>query len=998
MLIVLSILSTFHPLTSSAQDASTYMYWASWGLGKIQRANLDGTNLQDLVSELTCPRDVAPDIAGNKMYWVDACANKVQRANLDGTNIEDLVNTQGQPFGVAVDTTNGKIYWSTWNPGKIRRANLDGTNVEDFVTGLSEPEDIDLDLSRGKIYWTDTVTNKIQRANLDGTNIEDLVTVGLSHPLGLTLDVVGGKIYWTNSAFHPGPWPGLDKIQRANLDGTHVEDLVTTGLVAASGIDLDLSRGKMYWTDIATNKIQRANLDGSSVEDVIVSSANALINPNSLALGIPQTPSGLRFTPSTIADQTFTINTSVNLTLPSAIGGTAPYTYSLSALPAGLYFDASGRQIYGTPTTVVSATPVTYTATDAIGSTASLDFTITVQDTPPGTNVYMYWADLGTNKIQRANLDGTNLQDLATGFGRPVGIALDMTGGKLYWTDRSNPDHKDPTSRNSIQRMNLDGTNIETLVTGGPSVKEAIALDLLGGKMYWAVWSEVNEENKIQRANLDGSNIEDLVTGLFVRNPATHTGPRGIALDLPAGKMYWTDCGGGKIQRANLNGTNIEDIITGLYCPTYIALDSNGGKLYWPDWDAGKIHRANLDGSNIEDLVIDLADPAGIAIDGLNGKIYWADAGTHKIQRANLNGTNIENLITTGLLNPIGIALGIDQLQPGGGLRFSPNVIADQTFTVGTYASLNLPVAMGGTEPYTYTLTPDPPVGLQFDASDRWIGGTPTTPIPTTTYTYTVTDTTAQTASLTFTITVTGAGANNLDVNADGQLNVLDLILVAVFYGTQGDNIPADVNADGIVNVQDFAAVAEGVDAAGALPLQAVEAALLAAAAQAGDIEAIAGAPVIGFSKRSEVLPGVTVYSNVAAALADAKHLATGDVRLGKWLPLLEELLHLLTEMQEIPDTTALLHNYPNPFNPETWIPYHLATDAEVMLTIYDVRGDVVRALRLGHQQAGVYQSKHRAAYWNGRNQIGEPVASGLYFYTLTAGDFTATRKLLIAK
>ncbi|MDE0685035.1 MAG: T9SS type A sorting domain-containing protein, partial [Candidatus Poribacteria bacterium] len=98
------------------------------------------------------------------------------------------------------------------------------------------------------------------------------------------------------------------------------------------------------------------------------------------------------------------------------------------------------------------------------------------------------------------------------------------------------------------------------------------------------------------------------------------------------------------------------------------------------------------------------------------------------------------------------------------------------------------------------------------------------------------------------------------------------------------------------------------------------------------------------------------------------------------------------------PETTALLSNFPNPFNPETWIPYQLAKPAEVTLTIYDVRGIVVRRLALGHQPAGVYHSRSRAIHWDGRNGIGERVASGLYFYTFTAGDFTATRKLLIRK
>ena len=98
------------------------------------------------------------------------------------------------------------------------------------------------------------------------------------------------------------------------------------------------------------------------------------------------------------------------------------------------------------------------------------------------------------------------------------------------------------------------------------------------------------------------------------------------------------------------------------------------------------------------------------------------------------------------------------------------------------------------------------------------------------------------------------------------------------------------------------------------------------------------------------------------------------------------------------PAETALFPNYPNPFNPETWLPYQLAKPADVTLTIYDVRGVVVRRLALGHQAAGFYYSRGRAAYWDGRNEIGEKVASGLYFYTFTAGDFTATRKMLIRK
>ena len=99
-----------------------------------------------------------------------------------------------------------------------------------------------------------------------------------------------------------------------------------------------------------------------------------------------------------------------------------------------------------------------------------------------------------------------------------------------------------------------------------------------------------------------------------------------------------------------------------------------------------------------------------------------------------------------------------------------------------------------------------------------------------------------------------------------------------------------------------------------------------------------------------------------------------------------------------IPDETDLYANYPNPFNPETWIPYQLAKPTDVTLHIYTTNGTLIRTLALGHQPAGNYQNRNRAAHWDGRNGVGEKVASGVYFYTLTAGNFAATRKMLIMK
>ena len=268
--------------------AASKLYWTDWGTDKIQRADLDGSNVEDLVSSagLNGPDGLALDMAGGKMYWTDAGTAKIQRSDLDGSNVEDLITSGlSVPYGLAVDVSDGKMYWTDRQNGKIQRADLDGSNVEDLITlaGLAFPGEIALDVANGKMYWTNPGSDKIQRADLDGSNVEDLVSSGLSSPTGLALDVSGGKMYWTDR--------GTAKIQRAGLDGSNVEDLVTTGLTTPNGLDLDVDGGKMYWTDVDADKVQRANLDGSNVEDLLTSS-DGLVDPSGLAIGAVSSSSG----------------------------------------------------------------------------------------------------------------------------------------------------------------------------------------------------------------------------------------------------------------------------------------------------------------------------------------------------------------------------------------------------------------------------------------------------------------------------------------------------------------------------------------------------------------------------------------------------------------------------------------------------------------------------------------------------------------------------------
>ena len=102
--------------------------------------------------------------------------------------------------------------------------------------------------------------------------------------------------------------------------------------------------------------------------------------------------------------------------------------------------------------------------------------------------------------------------------------------------------------------------------------------------------------------------------------------------------------------------------------------------------------------------------------------------------------------------------------------------------------------------------------------------------------------------------------------------------------------------------------------------------------------------------------------------------------------------------MSEKIEYNVLFQNYPNPFNPETWIPYRIASDVEVSISIYSVDGLLIHRIELGQQRAGIYLSRERAAYWNGRDIHGEQVSSGVYFYQMNAGNFTSQRKMVILR
>ena len=218
------------------------------------------------------------------------------------------------------------------------------------------------------------------------------------------------------------------------------------------------------------------------------------------------------------------------------------------------------------------------------------------------------------------------------------------------------------------------------------------------------------------------------------------------------------------------------------------------------------------------------------------------------------------------------------------------------------------------------------------------------------------------------------------DVNRDGRVNIQDLVVVAgsigEFIGQANPINPrADVNEDGIINMLDLVAVYQHPSWGGSVsPTNARDVNDYVGAAPAASVGNITPETIQGWIG--------------LAHIAD-----DGSLIFKRGIANLEGLLRT-----RVPTETKLLRNYPNPFNPETWIPYQLSKSAEVKLTIYSVDGAPVRTLALGYQSAGLYQNRSRAAYWDGRNELGTQVTSGIYFYKFTADDFSATGKMIVRK
>ena len=745
------------PVDIALDLSSNKMYWTDRGTDKIQRSDLNGANIQDVVTDLSSPVGIALDLSSNKMYWTDNGTKKIQRSDLNGENIQDVVTDLSSPVGIALDLSSNKMYWTDRGTDKIQRSDLNGENIEDLVTGLVGPAGIALDISGGKMYWVDNSTDKIQRSSLNGENIEDLVT-GLGVPWGIALDLSSHKIYWTDN--------GKKKIQSADLNGQNVKDVLRMEFGKPAGIVLGNSNSKLLnrvpvftsgspvIRSIPENippeqpigdPISATDAEGDSLiyslsgvdkdsftidartgqiqtkEEIIYdyekkNSYRVTVNANdgrggrTTSIAVKITLNDVKEPPSSPPSKFMVIPGDQSLSIYYAAAVNKPGKPLIRGYHAEIRKGEDGtwgnrKTIYGrTNTSVhyhelkvpryhdpyltngqlyqvrvrtwnadgasdwsepVSGTPVSISKPQKVkselaqfqgeGDMARAEIDLS-GFTGEGSRIIIRRTAL-TENISQEEIEGIFVEILEVDVSGVPSVSPHSGFTFTESTSLFDIDLKALVNKQNVDIDDVLSEPVEICLPVPEDVFDPVMIYYDESRRDWEMLEEQRVDGNVVCAFTHRFSLFGVTEKVTLPPPPPPPPP-------PTLSMYWVSSGNNKIQRADRDGSNIKDVVTRMEVLANLAIA--GDKVYWTGYTGtifnrqGKIQRADLDGSNVEDLITTgLKNPIGIALDISGGKMYWTDSSRQKIQRADLDGSNVEDLITTGLSNPRGIALDI---------------------------------------------------------------------------------------------------------------------------------------------------------------------------------------------------------------------------------------------------------------------------------------------------------------------------------------------------
>ncbi|XP_043483348.1 low-density lipoprotein receptor-related protein 4 isoform X2 [Leptopilina heterotoma] len=693
-----------------------HMYWSDWGeKGKIEKASMDGTDRRVLFgTDLTWPNGLAIDFDKKRLYWTDAGTQKIEFSTLDGKGRTSLISSKEillHPFGLVVH--KDKIYWTDWNTKSIHRADKEtGKNITTIISSISSLMDVRVfhrnrrrvsnpcknnngncshlcllatnpkrykcACPTGLVLGPDGTTcpdvpNKfllmahrvdIRIVSFDVNYVLDVVLPisNLKNASGVDVNLVNGEIYWTD--------PGEDVIKRTNFNGSFVETVINTGIDVADSLVVDSIGRKLYWTDAGLNSIEVCELDGRNRKVLIWS---GLDNPRAMAIYYS---AGLLFWSD------WGHNARIERANMDGEKRMTVVTENL-AWPNGLSIDIGKGKIY--------------------------------------------WNDAKKKVIESADLDGRNRKVLIEKAGHPYGLAV--MGNTIYWSDwqekavlqtdknngsakvfidkiegvmdlravvwsdltqsenvcennnggcshlclrnpsgyscacptgiNINDDRKTcnvtPTNfllfatRKTLERISLDTPEMRSVSLPIDEVHNAFSVDFHWQKKL-IVYTDVHLRI-IRTVNM--FNLSDTKSIIFGSNMSA---PFGVAVDWIADNLYWTDMKNSLIEVSKLDGSRRKKLLDNLKDPRSIALFPKEGYIFWTEWgDHPKIVRALLDGSMKKTIISsDLHFPNGLSIDYTHRKLYWADALKDRIEVSHLNGRFRVALIPDAT-NPFGL-------------------------------------------------------------------------------------------------------------------------------------------------------------------------------------------------------------------------------------------------------------------------------------------------------------------------------------------------------
>ena len=529
-------------------------------------------------------------------------------------------------------------------------------------------------------------------------------------------------------------WIDERGIQRAAENGNGQEYLLLSPPRGPEDIFVDAIGGKLYWTDPVNRTIRRSDLDGFEMENVITTGldapqgvaldrisdkiywtelqSGAIMRANLDGSEIEEVrPGGQGFPHDIIVDnqngKLYWTDIDAGLIQRANLDGSEVEVIASGTQSSSIALDNESRMLYWMDPANGAIQQMNLERGDEITPIPIQlnGLGVMAVSNEPGK---LYWTDTGENGVQwirRANLDGSEVETIVSMNGSsPGGLAISDGSGEIYWTDRETGE---------IWRAGLDEADTESLIKTDLSLPTGIAIHLEERVFYWTD----KGSDTIKRANLDGSAVETIVTtGL--------DSPNDIALDTQAETMYWTDSGNNAIWRADLNGATVEAIVNvDSGTPEGVAVSAKAGKVFWTDSGNNTIYRANLDGTAVESIVtIGVNAPGGISVDAQAGKVYWINSGTNTVLRANLDGSNVETVTTLSDGSPMGIAVlpgkntvywgntGASTIQ-----RVSLDGLGAETLPVDTEKPKAIDILEEGTPPSIFSLPPmTATVGVQY--------------------------------------------------------------------------------------------------------------------------------------------------------------------------------------------------------------------------------------------------------------------------------------------